>query len=146
MGNAFVIPQPLCWSPGQLRSLCTTQERVFSGSSSIVRSWTCLQAIWPHLIAFEECCRARFARSRSSQGGREAADGGPPGGILPAEECNCFPEVSNFIIYIFYCLLIFVSDLVFLLLRISGFLSGVAEFSAHFSKCFVSWHFEEVCQ
>lgn len=53
-----------------------------------------------------------------------------------------FFRVRNWLwfIYIFYCLVIFLSEVVFLLLCISGFLFGDSEFSAHFQTvCFMAF-------
>lgn len=125
-----------------------SSEEGFSGSSSTVRFWLCLPAIWPRLIAFEECCRARFAPSFSSpglplSGGRLSLQGWGWVWILPCCGSGCLPAACGwlcFIMYLFHCLLICLSDDVFLFLLISSILLGLAEFSVHFQRlCFVAF-------
>lgn len=82
-----------------------SSEEGFSGSSSTVRSWLCLPAIWPRLIAFEECCRARFTSSFSSpglplSGGRLGLQGW--GWILPCCGSGCLPATCGWLRFIMY--------------------------------------------
>lgn len=63
-------------------------------------------------------------------------------GCFPTAGCSFSTEVCNWLqfIYIFYCLVIFLSEVVFLFLCISGFLFGDGEFSAHSQTvCFVAF-------
>lgn len=100
----FFILQQHRFSLDQLRSLCTSQKRLSSGSSRIVGSQTCLQAIWPHLIAFEECCWACLTRSP-----RQAAlAGSAPGGLRRMDasllQDTAFPQkrVAGFSLYTYF--------------------------------------------
>lgn len=103
----FLTFQQPCFSLDQLRSLCTTQKRAFSGSSRAAGFKTCPQAIWPHLIAFEECCWACLTQSPGQAALAGGAPGGSGGGVLPCCRNSAFPQkgVTGFqFIYIFYYL------------------------------------------